>query len=819
VKISYTIYLLFLSATTCLSQNLTITGIIRDQATRQHVTYGTVTVLTSTTGTATNNKGVFAVSIPQNIPKPKLIVSCIGYLSDTVMIIDGKTNYEIFLVSDKKSLSEVVVTGVSRATLARENPIPIISVSAKKMEQATENNVIDVLVKNVPGLNAVKTGPNISKPFIRGLGYNRVLTLYDGIRQEGQQWGDEHGIEVDAYNIDRAEVVKGPSSLIYGSDAVAGVVGLIPAMPTDTDRKVHGKFFSEYQANNGLVGNGIRFTYGTPHWSYALRGSYRIAKNYTNAIDGRVYNTGFRESNASATIKHTSDRGYSSLSFTLYDNLQAIPDGSRDSLTRRFTYQAAEGSNDDIFNRPLVSDEALNSYKLSPLIQHIQHYRIYTKNHYQLGSGDIDAILAWQQNTRREFTHPTQPGQAGLYVKLNTMNYGLNYNVPIFTHTDLSVGINGMYQNNQSKEATDFPIPDYSLFDAGVYAFAKWKYGGWTIGGGLRYDQRYQRAADLYTITDPSTGFSRRAKGSDIASANLQFPSFSKIFNGLSLSLGTTYAISNQLNFKANLARGYRAPSITEFASNGLDPGAHIVYLGNRNFGPEFSLQEDIGIEVNTSAIAAALSVFNNNISNYIYLSQLVDASGQPIVDAQGNKTYQYQQAKAQLYGVEANFGLHPERWQGFTFDNALSLTYGFNRNAAFKGAKRQGEYLPLIPPLHLVSSIGQEIEFKSGPFKLLSLKAEADVNGAQNNYLALNNTETFTPGYMLINVSAGASIKYSSNHSLQLQFQVNNLFDKAYQSNLNRLKYFEYYRVSPSGALGIYNMGRNVCVKAIVPF
>jgi iron complex outermembrane receptor protein len=818
VKISYTIYLLFLSVLPCFSQTKSVSGTVRDADTREPVSYGTIYVRPLKAGTTTNVKGAFTLIIPQNIPNPVLVISCIGYQTDTVAVTAGKTSYEIFLNADKRSLNEVVVTGVSRATLARENPIPIISVSAKKMEQATESNVIDVLVKNVPGLNAVKTGPNISKPFIRGLGYNRVLTLYDGIRQEGQQWGDEHGIEVDAYNIDRAEVVKGPSSLIYGSDAVAGVVGLMPAMPTDTDRRLHGKFFTEYQGNNGLIGNGIRLTYATPHWSYAVRGSYRLAKNYTNGIDGRVYNTGFRETNASVSVKHSSDRGYSSLNFTLYDNLQAIPDGSRDSLTRRFTYQRFEGNADDILNRPLVSNEALNSYQMSPLIQHIQHYRIYTKNHYQLGNGDIDAILAYQQNTRREFTHPTLPKQAGLYVQLNTINYGVNYNVPIFTRTDLSVGVNGMYQNNQSKDATDFPIPNYRLFDAGVYAFAKWKYGRWTIGGGLRYDQRYQHANDFYTITNPANGFSKHATGKNILGANLQFPAFSKTFHGLSLSLGTTYAINNQLNFKANIARGYRAPSITEFASNGLDPGAHIVYLGNRSFGPEFSLQEDMGIEANTADITTSLSVFNNNISNYIYLSQLADASGNPIVDAQGNKTYQYQQAKAQLYGVEASFGLHPEAWKGFTFDNALSLTYGFNRNAAFKGTKLQGEYLPLIPPLHLVSSIGQEFKL-SGAFETLSLKAEADINAAQQRYLALNNTETLTPGYTLFNLTAGTSIRYAGTHKLQLQFQVNNLFDKAYQSNLNRLKYFEYYNASPNGTAGIYNMGRNVCVKAIVPF
>lgn len=121
-----------------------------------------------------------------------------------------------------------MVTGISRATLLKENPVAISIVSGKTIDKTIESNVIDVLVKNVPGLNAVKTGPNISKPFILGLGYNRVLTLYDGMRQEGQQRGDEHDIEVDAYYIEKAKVIKGPASLMFGSDAVAGVVSMFP---------------------------------------------------------------------------------------------------------------------------------------------------------------------------------------------------------------------------------------------------------------------------------------------------------------------------------------------------------------------------------------------------------------------------------------------------------------------------------------------------------------------------------------------------------------------------------------------------------------
>ncbi|MCJ8209403.1 TonB-dependent receptor [Mucilaginibacter sp. RS28] len=807
---------LFANSNVLWAQYLEIAGVILDKQTNQPIAFGTVAVKGHPHGTTTESKGRFSLKLTEQAFNSVLIASCIGYRSDTLKLMREKKFYTLKLEPVKSHLNEVVVTGVSRATLARENPIPVVGVSTKKIEQAAESNIVDVLVKSVPGLNAVKTGPNISKPFIRGLGYNRVLTLYDGIRQEGQQWGDEHGIEVDAYHIVRAEVVKGPSSLIYGSDALAGVVGLIPAGVADSG--LRGKYFGEYQSNNGLIGNGMRLTYRSGRWSYVAAASYRIARNYTNQIDGRVYNTGFREMNALGTVKYSSAKGYSSLNLTLYNNLQGIPDGSRDSLARRFTYQVAEGAADDVTKRPIVPENILNSYQLSPLHQHIQHYRVYTKNQYSIGAGDIDFSVAFQQNIRREYNHPTQPDQAGMYVRLNTVNYAFNYNVPLFNNTMLSTGINGMYQDNKSKDATDFPIPDYRLFDAGAYAFLKWSYERWTVGGGLRYDQRFLRGKDFYTATDPVTGFSRRVAG-NINNAYLQFPTIDQQFNGVSLSLGTTYKVSEQLSLKANIARGYRAPSITEYASNGLDPGAHIVYLGNRSFEPEFSLQEDLGGEFSNQYVSASLSVFNNNITNYIYLTQLTDASGNSITDAQGNKTYQYQQSRAQLYGLEATLSIIPEGMAGFSFDNAFTINYGFNRSVRYKGAGIQGEFLPLIPPFRLLSSIQQEFKLKQGWVNSFKFKAEADFNGAQNRFLALNNTETATAGYTLIDLSAGAEIRYTRQHCLQLMLQVNNIFDTPYQSHLNRLKYFEYYSQSPNGRTGIYNMGRNICLKAVLPF
>jgi iron complex outermembrane receptor protein len=807
-------------AASSVGQTAAVTGSIT--AAGKPVAFASVTLVNSGYGILADSSGRFRL---ENVPAGSyhLYITCIGYMDYKRAITlknTEKLSLSIQLIPVEKTLNEVfVVTGVSKATTIAENPVSIVNVSPKVIGLSAENNIIDVLVKNVPGLNAVKTGPNISKPFIRGLGYNRVLTLYDGIRQEGQQWGDEHGIEVDAYNIDRAEVIKGPASLMYGSDALAGVVSLFPVIPNKYDGKLHGKISGEYQTNNKLVGNGLLLDYSDKHFLFAMRGSYRFAKNYRNAIDGSVYNTNFKEKNFSALFGYKTSKGYTHLNVTVYDNLQGIPDGSRDSLTRKFTYQVYEGARDTIQQRPVVPEATLNSWQLSPLHQHIQHYRIYLRNSWQIKNGDIDLLLALQQNKRREYNHPTMPEQPGMYVRLNTLNYGWQYNAPKFSNIETSIGINGMLQDNKSINATDFPIPDYKLFDGGVFLYAKWKSAQWTISGGIRYDTRRVQWNDFYAGTDPVTGFSRHVDLPDTAGAVLQFPAYKKSFDGISASIGFTYKINEAISIKANVGQGYRAPNITEMAANGLDPGAHIIYLGNPDFKPEFSVQEDIGVLAKFKHISADVSLFNNNIQHYIYLGMIADANGEPVTDAQGNKTYQYQQAAARLYGMEAWLSIHPGNWKGFSFDNSFAAVYGFNRKDIYKGKGDQGEYLPLIPPPKLLSSISQKIQTKSSTFTTFTPKVEVECSAAQNRFLGLNNTENYTPAYTLVNMGFAAEIKYARGQPLQLQLQVNNLFNKAYQSNLSRLKYFEYYNQSPNGKPGIYNMGRNICLKTIFPF
>ena len=200
--------------------------------------------------------------ILQNIPAGDYLVQAgfVGYQNMVKRIsLNENTTADFALGISIIEENEIVITGSSKATTIKRNPIPIVSINKQYLQQNLSTNIIDAIAR-VPGINAVTTGPNVSKPFIRGLGFNRILTLYDGVRQEGQQWGDEHGIEVDQNTVDKVEVVKGPASLIYGSDAVAGVVNLLPPNPP-AEGKTIGNISGEYQTNNGLIagfGNACR---------------------------------------------------------------------------------------------------------------------------------------------------------------------------------------------------------------------------------------------------------------------------------------------------------------------------------------------------------------------------------------------------------------------------------------------------------------------------------------------------------------------------------------------------------------------------------
>jgi iron complex outermembrane receptor protein len=528
-----------------------------------------------------------------------------------------------------------------------------------------------------------------------------------------------------------------------------------------------------------------------------------------------VYNTGFRETDANGMVGINKTWGHSHLGFSVFDDLQDIPDGSRDSASRKFTKQITEA---DLY-RPIVSDEELKSYKIPVLHQHVQHYRFYTANNFVLKHGGRIALnLGYQKSIRREYSHP-EIAVPGLYLLLNTYSYDAKYYLPEKNGWSITGGINGMYQNNNAEKGTEFVIPSYSQFDFGPFVFVKKSYKNLELAGGLRYDVRTFNNDALFTKPDAVTGFDKAVYGADTIGATRAFYNYQHTFSGLTGSFGATYSFSKTFSVKFNVARGYRSPNISEISANGVHPGTNIYQLGNPDFKPEFSFQQDIGLNYNSEHITINLELFNNNIQNYIFNQKLLNTAGQDSVIVPGNETFQFQAAKAHLYGTEISVDLHPHPLDWLHFENSLSLVYGNNKGVSGKTLSDSAKYLPFIPPLHTFSELRANIKTKCATFTKLFAKLQFEWYAKQDKAYLEFGTETPTASYSLFNAGFGGEVMNKNKKTIcNFSILANNLFDVAYQSHLNRLKYFEPYPGNPSGKSGIYNMGRNVAVKLSFP-
>lgn len=817
--IIYTILVFFLVKQNNLfaQNNNSLSGTVTDKSTLLKIASATITIPDLHHTVLTDSIGNYKfISLPA--ASYEVQVSVVGYKTKTFFInIKGAITNNFELDATSTELAEVVVTGTSKATQIKKSPLPIVVLNKEYLTTNLSTNAIDAIAK-LPGITTVTTGPNISKPYIRGLGYNRILTLFDGVRQEGQQWGDEHGIEIDKYLTERIEIIKGPASLMYGSDALGGVVNFIPNQPAHFN-EISGDATTEYQTNNGMYGGSVFLTGNKKGFEWGGRLSTRAATNFQNSVDGRVYHTGFNEVGVNGFIGLHKTWGYSHLNLSLYDNQQEIPDGNRDSLTRKFTKQITEA--DTI--RPIVSNDDLKSYTITPLHQRIQHYRAFLKNIFFFSNSRLSVNLGYQASVRREFSHPETPYQKtpGLYLQLNTINYDVKYFLPEYDNWAIVIGVNGMYQTNNVTNGTQFVVPSYKQFDFGGFATVKKDFGKLNISGGLRYDIRSFSNDELYTKTKAVSGLVQSVSGADTVGADKPFSTYSKTFNGISGSIGLAYDISDAFTLKANIARGYRAPNISEISANGVHPGTGFYQIGNDNFKPEFSLQSDIGFLYSSKVVNAGASIFTNQIDNYIYNTKLVNSDGTDLLTNNGGQdypTYKFQQGKVLLYGIEANVDFHII--SSLHFENTLSVTYGDNNSYSGTIKNATNQYVPFMPPLRYLGELRYNLAEKSKFLANSFIKLQLNYTGNQDRVFTYNNTETVTAGYTLVNLGVGTGLKNKQGKTfINLYILANNIFDVAYQDHLSRLKYFEQYTSSPNGKLGIYNMGRNIALKMVVPF
>jgi len=788
-----------------------LSGKVIDSATGKPLPGASVYISDLKLGVVADGSGNYLFA---NLPSGTYLVEAhsIGHSTQVKNItISVKAVLDFSLGLQYTEQNAVVVTGQSKAMQIKRSPVPIVTMSHADIVGNLSTNIIDAIAK-LPGVAQLTTGPNVSKPFIRGLGFNRILTLYDGVRQEGQQWGDEHGIEVDQYGVERAEVIKGPASLTYGSDALAGVVNLIPTPPAP-EGKIQGDVLAEFQSNNGMFG-GSGMLEGTKNgFEWMGRLSHKQASNYSDPVDGRVYNTAFNETDATFSLGLHRSFGYSHLNISVFDDLQEIPDGSRDSVTRQFTKQITDS---DTY-RPVVTDKELHSYAITTLHQHVQLYHIYSTNNFTLGSGRLTVNLGYERSVRREYSHPQQAEVPGLYLQLNSYVYDVKYFFPSYNGWDITTGLNGMYQQNTATNGTEFIIPSFTQFDIGPFAMVKKTFDKLDIAGGIRFDQRAFTNDQMYTAISPTTGFDEPVYGKDTAGAYQPFPYYHKIFSGYSGSFGLTYSFSSHWSAKANIARGYRAPNIAEISANGVHPGTGIFQVGNPDFNPEFNLQEDVSVNFTSQYAVINLSGFYNAISNYIFNEKILNTAGTDSI-RDDNMVYQYRQGRAALYGGEFSIDIHPVK--NIHFYNTLSLVYGNLLSSPGKPVTDSTRYLPNIPPLHGISEL--QYDFTNKGLNLVNgfVKVAAAFSGPQNRAYLADNTETPTPGYTLINAGLGAGFTNKENKIIfNIYLFAENIFDVVYQDHLSRLKYFEPYPTSPIAHHGIYNMGRNFSIKMDFPF
>lgn len=751
------------------------------------------------TGTVSDKEGHYVIS---NLPQAKVMVqvSLLGYKTITAIIdLKTETTRDFQLEESVQEINEVVITGSSHATDIQKSPHPITIVSKEVLLQNASGNIVDAL-STQPGISQISTGTGISKPVIRGLSYNRVVLVNDGIRQEGQQWGDEHGIEADEFAVNKIEVLKGPASLSYGSDAIGGVINLLPAPPLPEGSQ-KGSLLATYQTNNGQAGYTGNLAGNRKGFIYDLRYSGKQAHDYKNRYDGYVYGTGFKENTFSGTIGMNRPWGYSHLLLSSYHLQPEIAEGERDSASGKFTREVV--LNDSSSMPKQVDYTEFRSYDLSMPHQNVHHHKAVLNNSFIIKNGILKAILGFQQNRRQEFADIFNPGEYELYLLLNTFNYDLRYLSAEFKGWRFSTGINGMLQASKNK-GIEFLIPDYALWDAGLFATAQKTFGRLELSGGLRFDLRNMQ---FYALWLDSTGAVVSANSNG---AMPKFNDFDCRYANFSGSAGMSYEINKYLVGKANIARGFRAPNASELGANGEHEGSMRYEKGMQLLKAETSLQADFSIGWNTEHFSGEISTFINSINNYIYIHKLHAVSGGDSLTADDVPVFSFAQGNALLKGLEVSTDLHPHPYHWLHFENSFSYVRGQLQ------ANGHTNNLPLVPPAKISSGLRADIDKAGRSLRKAYLKAGVDYYFAQNNFYAAYHTETATPSYLLINIGLGTEWTRNDKPVCSVYLSANNLTDVAYQSHLSRLKYAGINNLT--GRNGIYNMGRNFSIKLLIP-
>jgi iron complex outermembrane receptor protein len=572
---------------------------------------------------------------------------------------------------------------------------------------------------------------------------------------------------------------------------MAGVINILTNTPVP-EGTIKGNIITNYQTNNNLHGIGANIAGNKRGLNWNVYGSYKAAQDYKNKYDGRVFNSRFSEKNFGGYIGYNGAWGYSHLLISSFNQKPALIEGARDSATGAFTKLIAV--NGQIENTIANNDDYKGIHPQIPY-QHINHFKIGLDNRFNIGEGKLDINIGYQNNKRKEFGNVFAPNTPDLFFDLNTFTYNIQYHLPDIDKWKTTIGTNGMQQSNKNK-AQEVLIPEYNLFDVGIFGYTQKNFEKFTVSGGLRFDNRTLHSKALIINGQP------------------KFEGFEKSFSNASGSVGISYEISHALTFKFNAAKGFRAPAIAELASNGAHEGTNRYEYGDNNLMSETSMQFDGGIEFDNEHISFSATTFLNNINHFIFYRKLKNAAGaDSLVNTNGKDitAYKFSQSKATLYGVELNIDIHPHPLDWLHFENTFSYVRGI-----FNNPIETVKNIPFIPAARLITQLKSDFLKKGKTLRNLALSVELDNTFKQNKAFTAYNTETPTPSYCLLNAAISANVIRKNKTLFTLIFSGNNITDVAYQNHLSRLKYTDVNNATKR--TGVFNMGRNFSFKINIP-
>nr|WP_299036150.1 TonB-dependent receptor [uncultured Tenacibaculum sp.] len=699
-------------------------------------------------GTITNEDGTYNL---QNIPNGKVTFnfSFLGFktIAKEFHFNNENISFDVQLEESIFKIDEVIISTPFNK-LQSENVMKVERLSARAI-QKTGATTLSEGITNIAGVSQISTGASIGKPVIRGLSGNRVLVYTQGIRLENQQFGGEHGLGINDAGVAGVEVIKGPASLLYGSDALGGVLYIQPEkfVPENTTKlNVSQRYFSNTLGTNTSLG----FKSSLKNWQFLARGTYAQHADYKTP-DYRVTNTRFNEKDLKLGIGFHEKNFSSELRYNFNNSKLGLTEG--------------------------IGEQTKETHLATPY-QDIDNHIISLHTHVFFKKSKLDIDLGYTINNRQEFEEHHdheegeneeehkhhEEGEAALDMKLKTFSYNTKYHLPKFGKFEVLVGAQGLHQTN-TNFGEELLIPNATVNDFGVFTTANFEWNDNTsLQAGIRYDNR--------GIT---TERHEVAHEDEIH----VFEAIDKSYNSFTASFGAKTKLFDAVTTRINIASGFRAPNLAELTSNGVHHGTNRFEVGNNNLVNEKNLQFDLSLDYNTEHFELFANGFYNKLNDYIYLSPTGEIEDEAPV-------YTYLQENAKLYGGEFGFHLHPHPLDWLHLESSFEMVIGKQDN---------GNYLPLIPANTLKNTLRTEFSNEKWlPNGYASVSLHSYFK--QDN---ISEFETATPAYNLVSLGIGGDIMISK-YTFTTSLTVNNLFDKKYINHLSRLK--------PDT---IFNSGRNI--------